>query len=512
MKLPQMQYAGDRRTQQTIQFGALQYGRGGGEGDFAQTLNLSSRLFPALSQRPGRALVQEYQNATALFAKNKLLVVSGTSLYYDGEVVGTVTPGEKMIAAVNTKIIIFPDKVYYDTASHQFGSMEASTSASAAAVTWTTGALKLTVDDLDLTDLFSVGQGLRISGSSIGENNKTLTVRAVSTDTLTFAYNSFTEGTESGTVTVAREVPDLVCICESGNRLWGADGDTIYASALGDPLTFFSYEGVATDSYAVAVGTDGVFTACGAYSSNVLFFKETMLHKVLGAMPSEYRIYDYTIPGVQAGSQKSLVIINEVLYYKGPDGVYAYSGATPALISENFGVRTYRNAAAGTDGSRYYISMQDMATDDWNLYVYDPMCGVWLREDDTHVIDFARLDTRLHFLSGADGGVWAVGQGEEEPFPWEAEFYPLDDTIYGKRGYSKLWLKVDMEKGAHLKAEISEDGAPWRQAGIWHCSRAETVTAPVYPVRCDTFRLKLSGLGRCTIKNMVREFDIGSER
>ena len=32
MRLPQMQYAGDRRSQQVLQFGGLQYGRAGGEG------------------------------------------------------------------------------------------------------------------------------------------------------------------------------------------------------------------------------------------------------------------------------------------------------------------------------------------------------------------------------------------------------------------------------------------------------------------------------------------------
>ena len=61
-------------------------------------------------------------------------------------------------------------------------------------------------------------------------------------------------------MTVAREVPDFVCVCESANRLWGAEGNTIWASALGDPLTFYNYEGLSTDAYAVAVGTDGAFT------------------------------------------------------------------------------------------------------------------------------------------------------------------------------------------------------------------------------------------------------------
>lgn len=514
MRLPQMQYAGDRRKQQTLQFGGIQYGRSGGEGDFSETLNLSSRQFPTLSQRGARKKVADYEHATALFAKNKLVVVDGTSLIYDGDVVGTVTEGEKQIVSVNSKIIVFPDKVYYDMTADKFGSMEASVSAEAAKVTWTEETLKMETEQ-DLTELFAVGQAVKISGSSNDKNNLTLVLRGVSADTLTFSADSFAGGTaaEENQVTVAREIPDLVCICESANRLWGADENTIWASALGDPLTFYNYEGLSTDAYAVAVGTDGAFTGCAAYSSNVLFFKEHVLHKVLGSMPSEYRVYDYTVPGVQEGCQKSMAVVNEILYYKGVDGVYAYNGSTPSLISANFGLRRFQKAAAGTDGGHYYISMQDMESGVWGLWVFDTATGIWLREDETHVIDFARQDTVLHFLNASDGDVYAMDQEDENEgrFPWAAEFYPLDDTIYGKRGYSKLWVKMELSPGAWCKAEVSEDGAPWRMVGTWSEDIRKTVIAPVFPVRCDSFRLRLSGMGRCVVKNIVREFDVGSE-
>lgn len=514
MRLPQMQYAGDRRKQQALQFGGLQYGRNSGEGEFAETRNLSSRQFPTLSQRGARKKTAGYEAATALFAKNKLVVVDGTSLLYDGAAVGTVTEGEKQIVSVNSKILVFPDKVYYDTNSETFGAMEASVSAEAEKVTWTEETLKLETEQ-DLTKLFSVGQAVKLSGSSNEKNNQTLVLRGVSKDTLTFSTDSFagSTDTEKNTVTVAREVPDFACVCESANRLWGAEGNTIWASALGDPLTFYNYEGLSTDAYAVAVGTDGAFTGCTAYSSNVLFFKEHVLHKVLGSMPSEYRVYDYTVPGVQAGSHKSMVVVNEILYYKGVDGVYAYNGSTPSLISANFGLKRFQKAAAGTDGGHYYISMEDAESGAWGLFVYDTAAGIWLREDETHAVDFARQDTVLHFLNAGDGGVYAMDQSDEWEgrFPWMAEFTPMDDTIYGKRGYSKLWLKCELAPGAWLKAEISEDGAPWHDAGIWSDSTRGTVIAPIFPTRCDTFRLRLSGMGRCVVKNMVREFDVGSE-
>lgn len=510
--VPMMKYAARKSSQQIVAFAGLRYGRGGSNGEFAQTKNLSTRQYPALSQRMGRKVEESYESATALFSKEKLLVVNGTDVLFDGKKVGEVTAGEKMICSVNSKIVIFPDKKYYDTEADVYADMAMELSSASSAVTWGTNTLKLTGQG-DLTDRFAAGQAVEISGSSVADNNKSLVIRSVSADTLTFSANSFLAQGETGTVKVARKVPDLTCICESANRLWGAEGKTIWASAQGDPLTFYNYDGLATDSFAVAVGTDGEFTGCIGYSSNVLFFKENTMHKVLGAMPSEYRVYDYTVPGVQKGSQKSLVVINETLYYKGVSGIYAFSGSSPVLVTESFGNRRFHSARGGTDGSRYYVSMQESDGDQgaWDLFVLDTLTGIWLREDNAHMLDFAQQDTLLYAL-GADGTVYLLDQETDERISWEAELYPFDETAYGKRGYSKLWLKLELEQGAWIRAEIAQDGGPFRRAGTWHDRGHESLLVPLFPGRCDTFRLRLSGEGRCVIKSLVREFIVKSTK
>lgn len=261
----------------------------------------------------------------------------------------------------------------------------------------------------------------------------------------------------------------------------------------------------------MAVGTDGDFTGCIGYSSNVLFFKENALHKVLGTMPSEYRVYDYTVPGVQRGSQKSMEVINEVLYYKGVAGIYAYTGAAPTLLTEAFGERTFNNARGGSDGVNYYVSMQD-EDGGWNLFVLDTATGIWLREDDAHIIDFARQNTALHALDAADGNVYLLDRETDQAVSWEALFYPFDETVYGKRGYSRLWIKMELSPGAWVKAEMAQDGGPFRQIGLWSNARRETIFTPLRPGRCDTFQLKLSGRGGCVVKSLVREFIVKSPK
>lgn len=508
MFLPTLPYGGGKTARQTVTFGGVRYGRGGGDGELSESLNLSTLQFPALSQRPPRTQAGSWNSPTALFGRGKLCVVDGSALLYDGETVGTVSPGEKQMAAVNTKIVLWPDKKYYDTAQKTFGDLGASVTAAAASFTEST----LTLPGQNLEAAFAPDQALDISGASLPENNRSLVLRAVSGDTLTFYAGSFAPGSSATPVTVERKIPDLKLICESNNRLWGCDDTTIWASALGDPLTWYNYDGLSTDSFAVSVGSDGAFTGCCAYGSGVLFWKEDLLHKVMGLQPSEYQLYTYTVQGPKAGCHKSLQVINEVLYYLGAEGVYAYAGGTPALISENFGTRRFRDAAAGTDGSRYYLSMADAATGAWGLWTYDPQRAVWLREDDTRALDFTLLDGELLFLAGKTA--WRVGQtggAADDDLPWSALFYPMDETLHNKKGASRLLLRLELAPGAWVRAELREDDGPWRRWGTLHGQRRRSAVLTLLPGRCDTLQLRLSGSGRCVVKSLIREFVLGSE-
>ncbi|HIZ55336.1 MAG TPA: hypothetical protein H9671_03915 [Firmicutes bacterium] len=607
MKLPYMQTAVRKSSKQIISFYGVNYSQNTREGEFLESYGLSSMKFPCLSQREGRKIAGSYQHPTGLYARGKLCVVDGTDFIYGDEVVGQVSEGEKHIATINTKIVIFPDKVFYDTDTKEFGNLSASCSGFSGDVVFTSNTITVpaqsyidsaqteegkmisipagmsftvytgvtvnkangqmtfsgetektpgnlikgdiiqqgcdveteymviqnTVESEDgsyqidyilheislhqypsLEELFSAGDGVELSGcTSFPDNNGSHIIRSVDGQKLTFDKDIFSQtGTEKGTVLIERKIPDLSCICECDNRIWGAEGTTIYASALGDPKNFFVYDGLSTDSYAVAVGTDGDFTGCISYSSTVLFWKENCLHKVLGSYPAQYEIYTYTIPGIQKGSEKSASVINETLFYKGRNGVYAYAGGTPELISECFGTKQFENAVAGSDGSRYYISMQG---DDgqWNLYVYDPMRGIWLREDNTHAADFAQLDGILYYLDADNGKVVMTGQdySEEGKIQWSATLCQMDEIVHGRKGYSKLYLRADMEAGAWIKVEISADNAPFYQIYAGHNERAKTIQIPILPTRCDNFRIRLSGQGICIIKSLVREFSIGSE-
>ena len=654
--LPAMPYGESKTDRQIVQFGGVRYGQGGHDGEFSDTHNLSSRQYPALSQREGRAGAATPEKGTALFGWTKLCIVDGTKLLYDGEQVGTVSEGEKQFAVVNTKLCIWPDKKYLDLDSMEFGNLEEQINSKPGTKTdFSSNSITLQFDEIvernlpaSYVEYHHFNQGLlteqvvyiktytsaqwnaesggwildgeeeiNISAASSGgkivmlqksdisgnyilntrthykdvaegtdedtepytenngkgyyaiingvetddsgsgwqsifyshkvtfevhnasnandtfagrflpgdmvdiagckeheENNKEkIRVKAVEGLTITFADDTFTSGQETEQITIRRSVPNMAFICESGNRLWGVSDEdkTIYASALGDPTNFFIYDGLSTDSYAVAVGSDGKWTGCCPLGGNLLFWKEDKLHKLLGSSPSEYQLYTYTVQGVQAGRWKSMKVINEVLYYKGEKGIYAYGGSTPALLSENFGTRRFGNASGGSDGQHYYISMQDLDTEEWGVWAYNTIRGIWIQQLSERVIDFTNLNGDMYYLTGDGKNVWKVGGEDETPMEWSATLYPMDEQTNGKKGYSKILLRLEPEQGAFVRVEVREDFGRWRQLGIVNGKKRAAANFYVLPGRCDTFQIRLSGKGRCAVKSITREFDVVSE-
>ena len=373
MNLPYMTAATGKNRKQIIAFAGLNYGQGAGDGELAESWGLSSARFPCLSQRDGRKTAGTYTSPTGLYARGKLCVVDGTDFLYDGKVVGHVTAGEKQFATINTKIVIFPDKVYYDTEAEEFGMLAAEYPGFPGDVTFT--ANTLTVPEQSYIDQA--------------------------------AENAETKGSVAADTSI-----------------------TAYTGASVDKTT----------------------------------------------------------------------------------GALTMSGGTPELLTENFGTRRFFDAVGGTDGERYYISMRT-EKGDWELYVFDTLRAIWLREDATHALDWAYLDGTLYFLDGATGKLMTTGQdySEEGLVNWSATLCQMDETSHGRKCYSKLYLRADLDAGAWLKVEISTDGKPFRQVFSTHNERAKTLQVPILPVRCDNFRIRLSGKGGCLVKSIIREFALGSE-
>ena len=179
-------------------------------------------------------------------------------------------------------------------------------------------------------------------------------------------------------------------------------------------------------------------------------------------------------------------------------------------MSACFGSRRFTDAVAGSDGEKYYLSVKE--GERRLLLVYDRQRGLWLKEDETAVRDFARLGNQLYFADGA-GNVWLVdGKAAGRDLDWTVQFAPFYETIQGRKSYSRLLLRLELPTGSWLAAELRLDGGPWRECAKVVGQKTDVVPLQLPIGRCDKFELRLRGKGECAILSLLREFYVGSEK
>lgn len=327
----------------------------------------------------------------------------------------------------------------------------------------------------------------------------------------------------TGAVTVARNAPDMDFITEAGNRLWGCkygvvDGENvneIYCCSLGDFKNWRQYQGVASDSYAASVGTDGKWTGAVTHLGYPIFFKENVLHKVFISSSGAHQINDTACRGVQDGCSKSLAIVGERLYYKSRSGIMMYDGSLPESVSDVFGKEKYDTACAGAIDNKYYVSMRNTTSGEWSMFVLDVQKGIWIREDDTHAIGFARNENELFYID-ADLNCIVAANGtagnEESVVEWSATTGIIGYTTVEQKYVSRFNLRMMLPKGSSADLSIQYDSN-----GIWeHCGHMEgrgtnTFMIPVRPRRCDHFQIRIEGEGDARVYSMAKIFESGSD-
>lgn len=331
---------------------------------------------------------------------------------------------------------------------------------------------------------------------------------------------------ENSAITIARVVPDLDYICENGNRLWGVcnkakskvwDEDagawktnivrTIYASALGDPTNFFVYDGVSTDSYALTVASRGDFTDCVSYADQVLCFKEDVLHRIAGDYPANYAMYTDNIEGVQRGSHRASTIINDVLYYKSRDGVYAYSGGQPRLVSYNIDGKLYSGAVGGTDGIRYYISMTDEDGVDY-IFEFDTIHDAWYMQEHRKALGFAYADNSVYFVDGANA--FRMQGGERSDVVWSATLTEFDEGSFNHKQYRWLRMEYELEEDSEINVDVVIDGGKTKRVYTSDKPGRKAVNIPLEGMRCNRLKMVISGTGGCTIRRVRRDYIVCS--
>ena len=582
------------------------------EAEYSAGINFSARNFPALSTRLPRRKLREEADLNGMYHLNGLLTVCGRDLVYTPDdademkvtLKDAVENGKKTLVGIGTKILIFPDKLAFDTASRKVSALGAVWSGKNTSVEFapcdaegkvyevsgcgpaepdkpTDGQLFLRVEDPEkpwssesTLEVYSEASGnwsavvldyCRISAKGVGtdfaaEDTVTLTGSAAEqagqwneldgdrivydagADALRvkadpggeWFYGRLTrtgaavrwvsldgsvsrEFVSAEVVELERRVPDMDYLTECDNRVWGCSNkeNVIYACKLGDPTNWFSYRGIAADSYAVTVGSDGPFTGAATCMGYALFFKENTLHKLYGSKPSDFQLSSLRCRGVARNAARSLCVLNETLYYLSPDGVMAWDGSIPAKVSAALDAGRLANvkqAVGGALDGRYYLHVS--RENEVRLLVYDTERGLW-HEENVCSFEMASTGGQLYLWDGralwaADPSREAAGQrseGTEQGVEFALTTGDLGLDSPEERYLSRLTLRLDAACRSRVTVEVSYDGGPWETAA------ALTVEGPrrncdlhLVPRRCASLRLRLWGYGQITLRSLAKTF------
>lgn len=301
-----------------------------------------------------------------------------------------------------------------------------------------------------------------------------------------------------------REPPTLDFVVEAQNRLWGCRYDEsksineIYASKLGDYRNWEVYQGLSTDSWRASRGTAAPFTGAVTMGGNPLFFREESLEKVFPSASGAHQIAVYALDGVQKGSEGSMVIIDERLFYKSRSGVCVYSGTLPTRISDEFDDWSFTNAKAGRYGKKYVVCM-DRSGKRYCM-VYDLETGDWHVEDGAWDGPCVSWKEKLYYLQ--DGKIYAFAGTSADGIDWYAESDELTMELPEHKWVQYIRIRLQLDLGAEVRVYVAYDGGDWERKAAMHGNRMNTREAMIWPRRCDHFRLRLEGTGGCELQSI----------
>lgn len=319
-------------------------------------------------------------------------------------------------------------------------------------------------------------------------------------------------------VEVERKLPVFDYICSSRNRVWGcrygenSDGDSvneIYASALGDQLNWFKYEGTAADSYTASVGKGGAWTGIAAVEDDVFFFKEDRIFWLSGTQPSDFRLREIEGPGIAPGQAKSVIVKDGTIYYKATRGFMRISGYSyPVGISTQIDEVSTGPLVGVADRNLLRWVGED------GVYVLDLQTGAWMTE------------SRILTKKGT------IDTEAEEPVTWET-VAPAPFGAVQIGGYPVLFVRTPMvSEGTEVETleavcfgeqEISTAGFPncygsshgisfsWvestENAVEWQAVTGLRGLADVELKRLRSLQIRVVTEGECSVKAWI-EYDL----
>ena len=311
-----------------------------------------------------------------------------------------------------------------------------------------------------------------------------------------------------GEAPTAGQCPDMDMICIFNNRVWGMKNQTMYGSKFNDPMVWsqFSVPLLENDSVYFKVSSErGNLVGMIPLENHIVFTTKNSSYELYGTKPSNY------IPRLVSQNKgcidyKSMVEIDGSVFILSATGINEYSGSYPRPVSYILNEK-YVSGKAGTDGTKYYISLYNGTA--YTLYVYDTMFNLWHVEDDLNVLDFTLMDGSLYALA-SDNKIYRFNYGTEV-FSWEGYTDRLTEEYMGKKATSKIKVEAEIETGGSIAVWLSIDGGTYTLASMLNTVGYRFFKLDFIPQDAFYFQIKFVGTGIAKIYSITRELIISSD-
>ncbi len=565
MKLPYLNELNVKR-QYIERFGGINRSDGTPLGEWEELCNMDFSDYPALSSAPPKGYNVLDSDMTGCVYKNGALQYTvPDGIYIDGTKYPLqLTEGEKRLICMGAYIIILPDYIVCNTAGEKptFSKGADESSVLTGTLTevnrnWTDIAnnqstkdklmyllvsnsaanssafspgdkvlAKWTIGTKERSGFMTVQSIVESGGTAwVGSGKRAIVFETDKTfpDTEYLYLEDAPQDTNRflrmcGNSTIRKYVPDgLEFVIEHNNRLWACSSENheIYCSKLGDPFCWGDYQGISTDSWTVTVGSDGDFTGSAVYNGKVLFFKEDCVHVIYGSKAANFTLSTIKLRGVMKGCNDSLCTSNGLLYYKAPEGIFAYNGSTSQKADAALGEDIVTLSAGCADDRKIY-----MLTPYENARVFDCLRGCWSTESvpgaqrgfnvngNLYALCENESGKQMKLLSGTDSTAFCENS---------VEFYAQTGWI-GKentelRHFSKIKLALGISGVSYggLKFRVLlkyGDHDEWAQAYSFDSEKntqpAGLFIVPIIPRRCQKIKLRIEGEATCNSRDSVK--------
>ena len=269
--------------------------------------------------------------------------------------------------------------------------------------------------------------------------------------------------------------PNLHMASVYGSRVFGVDSNLVYASSYND---YANWDLDTADDTSAAhawvsmsqsnVKADGEFTGIYTYDNHVVLFKKDFMQLVYNNK-NPFRIVDVGSYG--ADNQYAIAETNGVLYFASQDGVYAFGGGTPKLMSASLGLQDYTGAVLGGYKDSLYCQIGNT--------LYRLKNGTWSGSDVTSPVkQFAANDNGLYgMLSNGDiVMIRSADDAEQDADSSDTSFNPDDygdwwfetDLMFAGRldvrRAKKITLLAEIWRGSTVSAYLLKDGEKFNSA------------------------------------------------